>query len=91
MIVNRFTDWAISQSINITVISKCNSCILTLQAGIDNDNLTIALEPEAASLFCRHLSVEKKATTTKTSIAKFTTGTNYLVLDAGGMALLVCC
>ncbi|XP_052785785.1 heat shock 70 kDa protein 12B-like [Mya arenaria] len=53
-----------------------------IEAGILADKLTIALEPEAASLFCRHLSVEKSGN--QTSLAKFTTGKRYLVLDAGG-------
>ncbi|XP_052787474.1 heat shock 70 kDa protein 12A-like [Mya arenaria] len=53
-----------------------------IEAGILDDKLTIALEPEAASLFCRHLSVEKSGN--QTSLAKFTAGKRYLVLDAGG-------
>ncbi|XP_053399659.1 heat shock 70 kDa protein 12A-like [Mercenaria mercenaria] len=53
------------------------------QAGIPEDMLTIALEPEAASLYCRHLPVEKCGSD-KTSLAKFGPGKRYLVLDAGG-------
>lgn len=30
------------------------------QAGIDSDMLTIALEPEAAALYVKHLPVEKR-------------------------------
>ena len=57
------------------------------QAGIPGENLTIALEPEAASLYCRHLPVERHVggdKTAKFSLAKFKAGTKYLVLDAGG-------
>jgi hypothetical protein len=46
--------------------------------------LTIALEPEAASLYCRHLPVEKCGSG-KTSLATFGPGKRYLVLDAGGI------
>ncbi|XP_060607561.1 heat shock 70 kDa protein 12A-like [Ruditapes philippinarum] len=53
------------------------------QAGISEDMLTIALEPEAASLYCRHLPVEKCGSS-KTSLATFGPGKRYLVLDAGG-------
>lgn len=53
-------------------------------AGIDNDNLTIALEPEAASLFCRHLPVEKTGGANQPSLSQFKAGTKYLVVDAGG-------
>ncbi|XP_052778678.1 heat shock 70 kDa protein 12A-like [Mya arenaria] len=52
------------------------------EAGIESDMLTIALEPEAASLFCRHLPVEKSGN--QFSLASLRTGSQYLVLDAGG-------
>jgi hypothetical protein len=51
------------------------------------EKLTIALEPEAASLFCRHLPVEKSLGRHKVSLAKFQAGKKYLVLDAGGKKL----
>ncbi|XP_060582885.1 heat shock 70 kDa protein 12A-like [Ruditapes philippinarum] len=54
------------------------------KAGIDDRKLRIALEPEAASIFCRHLSVEKRIDTTNVCIASFPAGTRYMVLDAGG-------
>ncbi|XP_060588441.1 heat shock 70 kDa protein 12B-like [Ruditapes philippinarum] len=50
------------------------------KARIPGKNLTICLEPEAASVYCRHLPVSKEVT----SLAKFSSGTKYLVLDAGG-------
>ncbi|XP_052778299.1 heat shock 70 kDa protein 12B-like [Mya arenaria] len=53
------------------------------EAGIAGDKLTIALEPEAASVFCRHLPVDTTASSV-TSLASFKAGTKYLVLDAGG-------
>ncbi|XP_045173653.1 heat shock 70 kDa protein 12B-like isoform X2 [Mercenaria mercenaria] len=55
------------------------------KAGIPGKNLTICLEPEAASIYCRHLQVSKsQADGEKTSLAQFSSGTKYLVLDAGG-------
>ncbi|XP_052793964.1 heat shock 70 kDa protein 12A-like [Mya arenaria] len=52
------------------------------QAGIEETSLTVALEPEAASLFCRHLPVERSGNKTSLGIPK--AGQRYLVLDAGG-------
>lgn len=57
---------------------------LISQAGISTDKLTIALEPEAASIFCRHLSVETTVSGGNISIAKMSVGTRYMILDAGG-------
>ncbi|WAQ94596.1 HS12B-like protein [Mya arenaria] len=53
-----------------------------LTAGIKEKKLTVALEPEAASLFCRHLPVERSGN--ETSLGKLKAGQRYLVLDAGG-------
>ncbi|KAH3836420.1 heat shock 70 kDa protein 12A-like [Dreissena polymorpha] len=55
--------------------------LAALQAGISADKLTLALEPEAASLNCRHITVQKVG---DTNISKFQPGKKYLVLDAGG-------
>lgn len=49
-------------------------------AGIQGSLLVIALEPEAASLYCRHQPLERSTG----SLAEFSAGTKYLVLDAGG-------
>ncbi|XP_053376188.1 heat shock 70 kDa protein 12A-like [Mercenaria mercenaria] len=55
------------------------------KAGILGKSLTICLEPEAASIYCRHLQVSKSpAAGEKSSLAQFSSGTKYLVLDAGG-------
>jgi len=60
-------------------------CVSVLKAGIDGANLIIALEPEAASLFCQHIPVEKLRG--GEGIRPFTPGNRYLVLDAGGKRL----
>jgi hypothetical protein len=55
------------------------------QAGIDKDQLQIALEPEAASLFCKYVPIEKMAGSEK-GFNVFSTGSTYIVLDAGGIS-----
>ncbi|XP_060558649.1 heat shock 70 kDa protein 12B-like [Ruditapes philippinarum] len=52
------------------------------QAGIPRSQLKIALEPEAASLYCRYLPVQKGHE--ENFLASFEPGTKYIVLDAGG-------
>ena len=47
----------------------------------------IALEPEAASIYCKHLPVEKLKGSN--SISAFQPGSKYLVLDAGGNKALM--
>ena len=54
------------------------------QAGLHKDKLTIALEPEAASIFVRHLPVDSKKGSLE--ISTMPAGTQYIVLDAGGMS-----
>ncbi|WAR14046.1 HS12A-like protein, partial [Mya arenaria] len=51
------------------------------EAGIPFGQLSICLEPEAASIYCRHLPMERSS---DTSVSTFKPGTKYLVLDAGG-------
>ncbi|XP_033731577.1 heat shock 70 kDa protein 12A-like [Pecten maximus] len=55
------------------------------KAGIDDNQLTLALEPEAASLYCRKVpsSVDRKAGGGP-SIANFKAGAKYLIMDLGG-------
>ena len=53
------------------------------QAGIETNRLVIALEPEAASIFCKEVLVEKFEEWSD-NINVFQEGQKYLVLDAGG-------
>eukprot|EP00477_Mikrocytos_mackini_P003345 GAHX01004243.1.p1 GENE.GAHX01004243.1~~GAHX01004243.1.p1 ORF type:complete len:607 (-),score=102.75 GAHX01004243.1:180-2000(-) len=53
------------------------------KAGLDSNRLVIALEPEAASIFCQKLPVEKFEGGSD-NISVFSTGQRYLVLDSGG-------
>ncbi|XP_053398855.1 heat shock 70 kDa protein 12A-like isoform X2 [Mercenaria mercenaria] len=55
-----------------------------IKAGIESRKLTIALEPEAASIYCRHLSIEATFNYTGASVSSFKPGTRYMILDAGG-------
>ena len=50
------------------------------QAGIPHGNFVIALEPECASIYCKSLSEEKLGSSSFKKV-----GSNYLVLDNGGM------
>lgn len=51
-----------------------------VQAGINHRKIKLALEPEAASMYCRHLPMKQD----KESISSLPTGTAYMILDAGG-------
>ncbi|KAK3611854.1 hypothetical protein CHS0354_040526 [Potamilus streckersoni] len=54
-------------------------------AGIHDNNLLLALEPEAASLCCRLLPVQTMYGADCAAIlATFKTGSRYMILDAGG-------
>lgn len=63
--------------------------LFKLQAGMtktkDSDQLLIALEPEAASVYCRSLGLNHFiGEFGNDAKPKFKTGTRYLVIDAGG-------
>jgi len=47
------------------------------QGGIDADRIKLALEPEAASIWCQHVDERKKH-------AHIKTGSKYMVADIGG-------
>ncbi|XP_060557878.1 heat shock 70 kDa protein 12A-like [Ruditapes philippinarum] len=55
-----------------------------LEAGIQSDCLSLALEPEAASIFCKLLPVDCLKHNNSTSIEAFKAGSSYIVLDLGG-------
>ncbi|XP_060570239.1 heat shock 70 kDa protein 12A-like [Ruditapes philippinarum] len=55
-----------------------------LKAGIPGEYLKLALEPEAASMFCRYLPVERMMGSADKKITCFQPKSKYLVLDAGG-------
>lgn len=56
------------------------------QAGIDTELLTIALEPEAAAMYVKHLPVERIVDGRKGDVFQtFSSGSQYIVVDAGGL------
>lgn len=54
------------------------------EAGIDGGQLSIALEPEAASLYCQLLPTEKIHGTDGAKFAVASPGSKYMVIDLGG-------
>ncbi|XP_045204912.2 heat shock 70 kDa protein 12A-like [Mercenaria mercenaria] len=55
-----------------------------INAEIHTDKISLSLEPEAASLFCRYLPVERVAGVNQTEIRSFSIGDKYMILDCGG-------
>jgi hypothetical protein len=54
-----------------------------LKANIPGDNLLIALEPEAAAIYCQYLPKEKLVGTD--SVLNLSeTGVRYMIVDLGG-------
>lgn len=49
-----------------------------------SQHLKIALEPEAASLFCQYLPVEKFSIGGQVSFSDAKPGTTYMIVDLGG-------
>ena len=65
---------------------------MIFQAGLITDvmstKLIIALEPEAASMYCKHVDLGgSKEKTSKDQEIYFGINDNYMVIDAGGMIM----
>lgn len=58
----------------------------TLKTGIPDKNLFIALEPEAASVYCQYLPTEKLYGA-ETGFVMSKPGTKYMIVDLGGNIL----
>jgi len=56
-----------------------------LKAGIPTEQLTLALEPEAASVFVKEMNVKREISDDGVSLTCYDPGTRYMVLDLGGM------
>ena len=54
------------------------------KAGIDPKFLTLAYEPEAAAIYCKELTVQKKEGAEGCNLKSFEPGQQFLVLDCGG-------
>lgn len=73
------------QAISVGNQHVCYKFGYLFQAGIAREQLLIALEPEAASLYCKHLPVERlQAEGGAQGFVAFSKGSKYLVLDCGG-------
>lgn len=60
-----------------------------LQAGIDSSRLIVALEPEAAAVFLKHLPVDKtREGNADDMLQTFAPGSKYMVVDAGGIVYI---
>ncbi|XP_069130997.1 heat shock 70 kDa protein 12B-like [Argopecten irradians] len=55
-----------------------------IEAGIDGHDLVLALEPEAASLFCQLLPINKLHTNKETKFTVSRPGAIFMVVDLGG-------
>lgn len=55
-----------------------------VEAGIKSNSLTLALEPEAASVLCKRLPIERLHLGTARDFDAFESGKSYILLDMGG-------
>ncbi|VDI82380.1 Hypothetical predicted protein, partial [Mytilus galloprovincialis] len=53
------------------------------KAGIEKENLTLALEPECAAMYCRYLAMDKKEHGDKVEIKAFDENARFMVVDLG--------
>jgi len=59
------------------------------KAGIDPELLTLAYEPEAAAIYCKELTVQKKEGAEGSNLQSFESGQQFLVLDCGGRYMYI--
>lgn len=64
-------------------------CECISQAGIKGNQLTIALEPEAASIYCQELRTDRENKTNITFSETIKKGMKYVVVDLGGNSNLI--
>lgn len=55
-----------------------------LKAGIPDDLLTLAYEPEAAALCCKEMVVQRSQGLENCNLESFSVGQKFIVLDCGG-------
>lgn len=53
-------------------------------AGIPRDNLSLALEPEAAAMCCKYLEIHKPGIRSSSVLGAFAPGARFMVVDMGG-------
>ena len=73
-------------------MGKLSSILCIFKAGILGRDLTIALEPEAASVYCMRLPIDMlvggRQQVKGAAVGPFYKGVKYMVVDIGGKALL---
>ena len=55
-----------------------------MQAGIPHEQLTLALEPESAAIFCKELAINRAEGVEGVFLRAFDPGEKYIVVDMGG-------
>ncbi|KAK3109141.1 hypothetical protein FSP39_023794 [Pinctada imbricata] len=53
-------------------------------AGIKNKNLQLALEPEAAAIYCKELAIQKTDGVDEQCMESFRPGRSFMIVDCGG-------
>ena len=59
-----------------------------MQAGIESEQLTLALEPEGAAVYCKEIAVKVEETTHGAALSAFRPGSKFLLLDLGGKMIV---
>jgi len=67
--------------------------VLSLQAGIQENQLSLALEPESAAICCKDMALRKTGGLDGIMLKAFDPGQKYIVVDCGGMwtCFVFCC
>lgn len=60
--------------------------IILIKAGIPDNQLEIALEPEAASIYCQLMHLDDIQRDNTSEKWERTSGVNYMVIDLGGIS-----
>lgn len=60
------------------------------QAGFKHEQCRISLEPEAASIFCQYLPVERFSVGGTVKFSESKAGTTYMIVDLGGKSCVTC-
>ncbi|WAQ98321.1 HS12B-like protein [Mya arenaria] len=77
------SDRPMTLSRDVEIQDEHENRMKAIEAGLDGNRLTIALEPEAASLFCMRVPIKSQVEASAT-VSQFQEGTKYMVVDAGG-------
>jgi hypothetical protein len=80
-----FLDTPVSSTNNTDCHNITEILLKVVLNGIPNSRLILALEPEAASIYCKDIPVDRTLSSGgKSTLDAFAAGTQYLILYAGG-------